>query len=68
MKILTEIREALGVGSRPMISDLPKIIRSMRQDSERYNKLRKLNPNEFTELWRKALYNSKFDEMVDSLN
>lgn len=67
VKILTEIRDALGVGSKPMLSDLPEIIRRMRRDSERYSKLRKLNPNEFTELWREALRGRNFDAMVDVL-
>ena len=68
VKILTEIREALGVGSQPMLSDLPEIIRRTRQDSERYNKVRKLYPDEFTNLWRKYFYGEDFDCLVDSLN
>ena len=67
VKILTEIRDALGVGSKPMLSDLPVIIRRMRRDSERYSKLRKLSPNEFTELWCEALRGRNFDAMVDVL-
>lgn len=67
VKILTEIRDALGVGSKPMLSDLPEIIRRMRRDSERYNKLRKLNPNEFADLRYCYAHCSNFDTILDRI-
>lgn len=68
VKILAEIREALGVGHKPMLSDLPELARRIRLGYERYEKLRKLNPMQFTTLHKRAIKeNIKFDELVDDL-
>ena len=34
LQVLAEIREALGVGNRPMLSELPGIVRAMREELE----------------------------------
>lgn len=67
-KILVEIREALGVGHNPMLSDLPELARRIRQGHERYEKLRVLNPNQFEKLWKEAQRGCKrLDELVDDI-
>lgn len=35
LKVIAEIREALGVGEKPMLSELPKIIRDLKVKHDR---------------------------------
>lgn len=39
----------------------------LEKNAKRYEKLRRLNPREFEELWRAALENRYFDDLVDEL-
>lgn len=60
---LAKIREALGIGHEPMLSDLPKICRQIRLDAERYRKLRSIPPSKLMKL----PYKRSLDEFTDSL-
>lgn len=67
--LLAEIRQALGVGNKPMLDELPKLAAEIRQGFDRYQKMRRLTPADFTKLWKIALKDkSKFDTLIDNLN
>jgi hypothetical protein len=55
---LADIREALGVGSEPMLADLPVIAREIRRDADLYKKVMRLNPLQFKE-YKKRLTNTQ---------
>lgn len=68
VKILAEIREALGAGHKPMLCDFPELARRIRRGYDRYEKLRALNPYQFEKLWKVAQNGEKrFDELVDEI-
>jgi len=68
-KIIVELREALGVKSTTLLSDLPCIARLIKRNAERYETIRRLNPQQFSNLWTRAMQmNVQFDELVDALN
>lgn len=55
------------VGSLGLLQ-FPKLLATIRQGHERYEKLRKLNPMQFTALHKRAMHgDKKFDELVDDL-
>lgn len=64
---LAEIRAALGVDEKVMLSELLAKTREIKRDAERYEKVRKLTPREISGLWLKGLRsNRSFDELVDA--
>lgn len=66
--LLTEIRQALGVGNKPMLDELPKLAAEIRQGFDRYERMRRLTPAIFTKLWRIGFKDkSKFDALIDNL-
>lgn len=56
---------AYVVGKLPWIVGESPV--DIRRGHMRYEKLRKLNPREFKDLWEKALKGSHFDSLVDKL-
>lgn len=65
---LAHIREALGIGHKPMLSELPELTRRIRLGYERYEKVRKLSLNEFHKIYMRAREeNLKFDDLIDEL-
>lgn len=66
---LAEIRQALGVGNKPMLDELPKVAAEIRQGFDRYQKMRRLTPAGFAKIWRITFKDkSKFDTLIDNLN
>lgn len=69
LALLADLRAALGLGERVMQDQLVERARAIRRGHDRYEKLRRLSPAEFTRLWKTALVDKKkFDALVDSLN
>lgn len=68
---LAKIREALGIGHTHMLNELPEICRKIKHNSDRYEKVRKLVPNKFTQLWKLNLRGdgpeTHFDNLIDEL-
>lgn len=62
---LAKIREALGIGHKHMLSELPDICRQIRQDAERYRKLRDLPPSKLSKL--PYMIEKRLDEFIDGL-
>lgn len=62
---LAKIREALGIGHKPMLSELPGICRQIRRDAERYRKLRSLPPSKLSKL--PYMIEKRLDEFIDGL-
>ena len=80
---ISEEIERLGLNDCPAREDFPDNIRIARDDHEsgkvnhfqdivlgwqRYEKVRKLNPHQFTEIWKKNLATGvHFDKLIDEL-
>ena len=68
LALLADIRAALGVGEALMQEELVERARKIRLGHDRYEKMRRLSPAEFTRLWKSSLLdNKKFDELVDKI-
>lgn len=66
--LLADIRAALGVGETEMQDKLIERAREIRLGHDRYQKLRRMTPAEFTRIWKLALsHKNKFDEQVDKI-
>lgn len=64
---IAQIREALGVNEKVMLSDLLETIRRIRRDAERYAKVRSLMPTEFIDLHLNSTCREEFDALIDDL-
>ena len=68
LALLAELRAALGVGETVMQDELVEHAREIRLGYDRYQKMRQLQPNGFTRIWKEAFPNKKkFDELVDKI-
>ena len=66
--LLADLRAALGVGETLMQKQLVERAREIRQGFDRYEKMRRLSPHQFTELWRESFRSrGRFDELVDKI-
>lgn len=68
IETLSRLREALGVGHKIMLTDLPVLALEIKRGHDRYEKLRKLSAQQAAALYRRSL-NGKdsFDSLVDAL-
>lgn len=66
-EILACVREALGVGMGPTLAELLKIVREMKRNAERYEKIRRMTPAEFEEIfhWNIIKAIESLDNLVD---
>lgn len=68
LAVLADLRAALGVGETLMQDKLVERAREIRQGFDRYEKMRRLSPHQFTELWRESFRSrGRFDELVDEI-
>lgn len=68
LALLADIRAALGVGEALMQDELVERARKIRLGHDRYEKMRRLSPHQFTELWRESFRSrGRFDELVDKI-
>lgn len=51
----------------PLLDGCANLMREAAQGHARYEALRVLNPQQFAELWSRALLGRNFDELVDEL-
>lgn len=64
---IAEIRAALGVNEKMMLSGLLEKVREIRRNAERYEKVRKLTPQEFSGLWLRAQFRPEsLDTLIDA--
>lgn len=65
---IAEIRAALGVGEKVMLSELLEKTREIRRNAGRYEKVRQFSPQEFLRLWVQSRTGKEtFDTLIDAL-
>lgn len=64
---MSEIRQVSGDHGKRMLPQLVDYIQQLKINADRYEKLRKLNPRQFDELWQENMRGKPFDELVDKL-
>lgn len=68
LSIVYDIRQAAGVGEKAMLGDLAECVANLKKGHDRYEKVRKMNPQQFAELCRQNIQDGKlFDDLVDGL-
>ena len=66
--VLYDIRQAAGVGEKAMLGYLAECVANLKKGHDRYEKVRKMNPQQFAELCRQNIQVGKlFDDLVDGL-
>lgn len=64
---LVDIREALDIDKKIMLAELSEIAGRIKRNADRYEKVRKLTPQQFSGLWLKALIdNIPLDGIIDA--
>ncbi|MFZ2404413.1 MAG: hypothetical protein WAW41_04700 [Methylobacter sp.] len=68
LNIMQHIRKAAGVGCKPMLYDMPDVVKRLKNGNDRYEKIRRLTPLQFSSLYQRNLeFGIPFDELVDEL-
>lgn len=69
LNVMQRIRKAAGVGCKPMLYDMPDIVRRLKTGCDRYETVRLLNPRQFAELYDKKIKTGiPFDTLVDQMS
>ena len=69
LNVIQSIRKAAGVGCKPMLYDMPGIVRDLKIGHDRYETVRLLNPRQFAELYDKNIKTGiPFDALVDQMS
>jgi len=68
LNVMQRIRKAAGVGCKPMLYDMPGIVRDLKIGHDRYETVRLLNPRQFAEIYDKNIKTGiPFDTLVDQM-
>jgi len=68
LNVIQNIRESAGVGCKPMLYDMPNVVAELKKNNDRYEKLRRLTPLQFSAIYQKNLeFGVPFDELIDEL-
>lgn len=64
--LIAKIREALGVGHKPMLSELPEESRKIRSGFNQYERIKSIGAIDFLSRWQ-AYSENDWDKFIESL-
>lgn len=68
LNVMQRIRKAAGVGCLPMLYDMPNVVSELKNNADRYEKIRRLTPLQFSTIYQRNLeFGIPFDELIDEL-
>ena len=68
LNVMQRIREVAGISGRNMLYAIPEIISELKIGHDRYEKVRNLTPEQFTEIYNKNIKTGvTFDTLVDKI-